>query len=544
LPVVIDILENDSDPDTEDLDVTLGDPSNGSVALEDGDYVYTPDANFNGSDSFFYTIFDGETTASASVNITINAVNDAPVATDGTAATDEDMSVTVDVAALASDIDSGSLTFTLGTDASDGGVVNNGDGTFTYTPDADYNGGDSFTYAVSDGELSASGSVAITVVPVNDAPVAMDDAMDTAFETPVTIDVLDNDSDAAGGVTYTPADGFSGSGTIDVTISDGTVDVSSEIAVTVGEADNRAPVAMDDAAEVAEDGTVYISILGNDEDPDGDALTVVLGDPSNGMVEFDGEGYRYTPDANFNGDDSFTYTISDGALEEAVNDAPVLAALAAMSVSEDDAALAVDVLDGASDVDGDMLSVSSVSASWAGGALGVTQTEDGFTFDPSQLGADLNTGDTGVVTVDYAVSDGTATVMASAIINVTGADEAVSGPIMVEGTDGSDLLRGTDEDEIITSGAGRYDRMFGGGGEDIFVFGDETSNGVRERNIIYDFDVAEDTICLADDDFSLRVLGTTGVIKAGEDLIYVRGSGITLDELEASIDIGCIFEIA
>ena len=132
-------------------------------------------------------------------------------------------------------------------------------------------------------------------------------------------------------ITFTPDAGFDGTASFDYTVSDGNGGFDTAT-VSVLVSANTPPVAGDDEAVTDEDTPVYIPILDNDSDADGDELTVALGDPSNGSVVFDGEGYLYTPDADFNGDDSFTYTISDGnggsdtatvsITVTAVNDAP------------------------------------------------------------------------------------------------------------------------------------------------------------------------------------------------------------------------------
>src|SRR5204863_166345 len=113
--------------------------------------TYTPAANYNGSDSFTYTVGDGHGgTATASVHVVINPVNDAPVAESDTANLDEDTSATVNVLANDSDADGDSLTVTTVTQAVHGSVVLNADGTATYTPAANFNGSDVFTYTISD----------------------------------------------------------------------------------------------------------------------------------------------------------------------------------------------------------------------------------------------------------------------------------------------------------------------------------------------------------------------------------------------------------
>jgi uncharacterized repeat protein (TIGR01451 family) len=166
-PVIIDVLANDSDIDVGDTlsvsEVTQG--ANGSVTNNGGDVTYTPNSDFNGSDSFTYTVSDGNGGGdTATVNVTVNPVNDPPVAEDDIADTEEDTPVTIDVLANDSDIDGGTLTVSEVTQGANGLVTNNG-GDVTYTPNADFNGSDSFTYTVSDGNGGTdTATVNVTVI--------------------------------------------------------------------------------------------------------------------------------------------------------------------------------------------------------------------------------------------------------------------------------------------------------------------------------------------------------------------------------------------
>src|SRR5690606_12564649 len=115
----------------------------------------------------------------------------------------------------ASDVDGDELTYALADAAQNGAVTVNADGSYVYTPNTDYNGSDQFTYTVTDGEATVTYTVNITVTPVNDAPVANDDTAETDEDTPVTINVLDNDSDPDGDpLTVTEATAENGNVTI------------------------------------------------------------------------------------------------------------------------------------------------------------------------------------------------------------------------------------------------------------------------------------------------------------------------------------------
>ena len=141
----------------------------------DGTITYAPDADYNGPDSFDYTISDGHGgTATATVHITVTALNDAPPASDDAYATDEDTQLSISAPGVLendSDVEGDSLTVTDATDPLHGAVTVNPDGSFAYTPDDDYFGQDSFDYTVSDGHGGGDvGTVTLTVNGVSDPP--------------------------------------------------------------------------------------------------------------------------------------------------------------------------------------------------------------------------------------------------------------------------------------------------------------------------------------------------------------------------------------
>ncbi|MCD6394893.1 MAG: tandem-95 repeat protein, partial [Planctomycetes bacterium] len=174
------VLVNDSDPEGYPLTaVQVGGAGNGLLGLNpDGSFSYTPNANFNGSDSFTYMANDGVVNSdTATVTITVNSVNDAPVANDDSTTTSEDTEVIVDVLANDTDADIGdTLSVQSATNGSNGTVVNNSD-SVTYTPNANFNGIDVFTYTVSDG--NGGTDTATVTVTVNPATLSVYvDAMD------------------------------------------------------------------------------------------------------------------------------------------------------------------------------------------------------------------------------------------------------------------------------------------------------------------------------------------------------------------------------
>jgi len=265
------ILANDTDAESEPLTASLvNGPAHGDLTLNaEGSFTYVPDENFHGSDTFTYAANDGSFDSNtATVTITVSAVNDAPTAQDDAASTSEDAAVSFSVLGNDSDIDGDTIYLDSVTDPVHGTVLDNGDGSVTYTPDADFHGTDTFTYSIEDGNGGThSATVTVTVQPVNDAPIAQDDAAETSEEAPVEISVLDNDSDVEGDplevtgtsdpangevevnldgtITYTPAFDFQGTDTFTYTIADGNGGVTTgTVTVVVSPTQNDSVVSM------------------------------------------------------------------------------------------------------------------------------------------------------------------------------------------------------------------------------------------------------------------------------------------------------------
>lgn len=170
MDATLGVLANDTDPNSDPLTAVLvAGPAHGTLNLAaDGSFVYTPAADFFGTDTFTYTANNIAATSNvATVTITVTPVNDAPVADDQTLTVAEDTVLTGTL--TATDVDSTVLTFAQGTAPAHGTLtIDTATGAFTYTPDADFFGTDSFTFTVSDGELSGTGTVTITVTDVVD----------------------------------------------------------------------------------------------------------------------------------------------------------------------------------------------------------------------------------------------------------------------------------------------------------------------------------------------------------------------------------------
>lgn len=360
------ILGNDIDPDGDPLQpVGSSAPLHGTLQyiLHDGSFVYTPDPNFSGTDSFTYYVYDGTVfSANATVTITVTPVNDPPVATGGSVTTAEDAAVAVTLAAT--DPDGDDLFYELIPGPLHGTLTGTAPN-MTYTPAPNYTGPDSFTFRAHDATTaSAPATVTITVRNVNDAPVLAPVASQTVAEQAtlrIPLSATDVDSmdtvaltaaglpgfcstawypDRTGWIDCAPGYADSGSYAVTVTVTDNGTPVLADAKsfTLVVTNTNRAPQAVVDAYSVGEDGTLSLpapGVLGNDADPDGDALTAALvTDVSHGTLSLGADGaITYTPARDFNGVDSFTYKTRDGSLDSApatvtitvtpVNDPPV-----------------------------------------------------------------------------------------------------------------------------------------------------------------------------------------------------------------------------
>jgi hypothetical protein len=336
---IIDVLANDYDPDGDSLEIiSVTQPSHG-VALFTSDYVYyTPDPNYNGLDQFTYMISDNNGgNDNATVYIIVDNVNDPPVAYDDYNTVEEDsIANQIDVLANDIDIDGDTLTIINITQPTNGNASNNGTNIF-YTPDPNYSGSDQFEYNISDGNGAFDYAlVTITINAVNDPPVANDD---NATVTEDSIDnvilVLNNDLDIDGDtlsiinvstpvygtttytasfVYYTPSPDYNGLDQFNYTITDNNNETdSATVYINVTGSDDP-PNANADSFTVFEDSlNNELDVLANDNDPEGDVLTIIaMTQPTNGVGTFTSNYVYYTPDPDFVGDDAFTYTISDG----------------------------------------------------------------------------------------------------------------------------------------------------------------------------------------------------------------------------------------
>jgi len=350
-PVDIDVLANDTDADGDVLSINSFDATsaNGGTVSCAATCLYTPPADFNGTDTFTYDATDGIAVSNlATVTITVNAVNDTPVAVDDTASTPFDTPVDIDVLANDIDVDGDVLTVnSFDATSVNGGTVSCDTAATTptpqcsYTPPAGFSGVDTFTYDATDGiAVSNRATVTVTVgAQANNPPVAVDDAYTTDEDTVLNVaapGVLENDSDpdgdpitavlqtgpangslallGDGSFTYTPNPDFNGVDSFTYVANDGELDSNVATVTITVQPVNDAPIANDDAATTTVDTPVDIDVLANDVDPDGDVLSINSFDATsaNGGTVSCGATCLYTPPAGFSGVDTFTYDATDG----------------------------------------------------------------------------------------------------------------------------------------------------------------------------------------------------------------------------------------
>ncbi|WP_420031229.1 tandem-95 repeat protein [Vibrio toranzoniae] len=456
------LLAQASDVDGDDLtaaNLTVGD--NATVtANDDGSFTITPDADFNGDIDLSFDLSDGTETVVATADLTVNPVNDVAVVEDVAYTMEEDGSLTFtdeQLLAGASDIDGDELSVAdVSYTGAEGVFTDNGDGTYTFAPNENFNGDVSLDFSVSDGTETVDANIDVTVTDVNDAPVAGATSYQMNEDGTITLSpeqLIANSSDVDGevlldsvsysgadgilvqnedgSVTFAPNENFNGDINLDVTVIDddgATAETTAGIEVI---AVNDAPVAGNVAYSVDEDGSITLSqeqLLANASDVDGDALTasnLSAGDNATVIANEDGS-FTITPDADFNGDIDLSFDVSDG-LETVqagvdltvnpVNDLPT-AADQSFTVEEDGTLIFTDadLLAGAADIDGDDLSITDVSYTGAEGVF--TDNGDGtYSFAPNE---NFN----GDVSLDFSVSDGTETVNANIDVTVTDVNDA------------------------------------------------------------------------------------------------------------------------
>lgn len=348
----IDVTGNDSDPDGSTFSIeSVGSPEDGTAQKDSRKITYEPDDNFYGDDTFTYTIEDtGGLTATATVHITITAVNDRPVAEEDGYTITEDQTLTVTALGVLindSDVESSTLKADLQDGPDHGSLTLNDDGPFIYTPTANFHGDDSFIYVATDTiSNSIPATVYITVTAINDPPSFTPGPSQTVGKRAgkqivenwatnispgpnesgqtLTFNVINHYNDlfweqpnvdeASGDLTFKPNANRTGIANIEATLKD-----SEGLTVTkfftIGVEENTAPFAKDDVAVSDVGVPVDIYVLNNDSDPDPGASLFIddVSEPEHGTVNIRGGGsyIRYTLERDEH--TVFTYTVSDGS---------------------------------------------------------------------------------------------------------------------------------------------------------------------------------------------------------------------------------------
>jgi large repetitive protein len=330
------LFANDADLDGDPLAAVLvTGPAHGTLALSpDGTFSYTPDPLYVGPDSFTYQPDDGLALGDAAT-VSLDVANVPPLAVDDALAAVHDRTLHGSVLDNDADPDGDALTAALVAGPAHGTLSLSADGSFDYTPDFHYVGGDAFTYTVSDG-LAVSDPATVTLDVTNAPPAAADDAFAGSADAVLHGDLLANDGDGDGDALaaflatspshgtvalhpdgtfdYQPDFHYVGDDAFTYTVSDGLATYG-PVGVTLT-LSHAAPVAMDDAFAVTHDRALDASgLLANDVfDVAGGSPVIVLGTgPSHGTLDLHADGsFRYTPAAGYLGPDTFTYSLDDG----------------------------------------------------------------------------------------------------------------------------------------------------------------------------------------------------------------------------------------
>ncbi|EPW4692741.1 tandem-95 repeat protein [Vibrio parahaemolyticus] len=378
-----ELLSNvdDEDKDTLSVENLIIDKGNGTLVDNgDGTWTFTPQIDDDTEVSFTFDIIDDEDiVVSGSANLDILPINDAPNAENDVITTEEDTAVTIDVLVNDSDVEGDALSIQSASVPKEQGTVEVVDGKLVFTPAENFNGEATISYIVTDGDLTDEAKVSVTVTPVNDSPVAVDDTTSIQEDTAVTIDVLTNDTDVDGDklsiesasvpkeqgtvevvdgkLVFTPAENFNGDAEITYTVTDGELTDEAKVTVTVNPVNDVPTIKVEAVESITEDAvstdTVLATLTVRDTDTPEDQLTVSLENNSNGYFVLVGNEVKLSQagvDAVNNDelnlkDLTISASVSDGVNPTAsdsdslivnrVNDAPTIKIDAVESITED-----------------------------------------------------------------------------------------------------------------------------------------------------------------------------------------------------------------
>lgn len=486
----IDVLANDTDPDGDPVEIdSVTQPAHGTVVVTGGGsaLTYRPAANFCSPpvDTFTYTVVDGPT---ATVSVSVDCVDDAPVAVaDTLELTEDDPATAADPLANDTDVDGGPMSIDSVTQPAAGTVAIIGGGAdATYEPDADACGPDSFTYTLSPGGSTAT--VAVEVACVDDAPVGVADTLEIAEDSGWTVvPVLANDTDVddgpmattgatgashgqvdliAGTISYRPAADYCGSDSFTYTLWPGNTTVP--VTVTVTCVDDP-PVAVSDSVTTTVDTPVALDVLANDTDVDGGPIAAeVVSGPAHGSLLLDDDGTgTYSPAESYcntrpgPAPDTFVYRLVPGGATATVSvtvtcsDDPPTAVDDTLLVAEDAPATPVAVLANDTDSDGGPMSVGAVTQP-DHGVVVITGGGTGLTYEPAvnYCGPDSFT---------YTLSPGTSTATVEVTVGcVDDAPVAVDDAVTVEEDAAASALDVLANDTDIDGGPKRVDAVVSG----------------------------------------------------------------------------------
>jgi len=334
-----------SDPDGDSITFSLVSPgaAHGTAVVEtNGAFSYQPALNYFGSDSFQYMVDDGLAKVSATVNITVNPVNDAPIPQDITKTIGESFIYTDTLTAIDVDTPIAQLIFSVQQAPQHGNLQFSSNGNFTYTPTANYVGSDNFIFSVSDNgtpNLSSSGMVSITIISINDPPIVSNQTFTTNEDTTLSDILIASDSQTPtaqllfqltgglptskgtlilspdGNFTYTPNSNISGVDHFEFEVFDNSNPQKSSVAtamINIASVNDK-PTAFNQDLLVIENTKATGSLLASDVENDVLTFSLVNG-PSKGDILLTAESgrYEYTPKAGATGADSFIFKVFDG----------------------------------------------------------------------------------------------------------------------------------------------------------------------------------------------------------------------------------------